>query len=91
MYIMASKPYGVLYIGVTNDLVRRVYEHKQQLVDGFTKKYFVHTLVYYETHVSIEEAIKKEKKIKKWKRDWKLNLIHQFNPRWRDLYSSIVS
>lgn len=87
---MASKPYGVLYVGVTNDLVRRVYEHKNNIVPGFTEKYFVHLLVWFEQTNSIEAAITKEKQIKKWNREWKLNLINKTNPSWKDLYKSIV-
>jgi putative endonuclease len=91
VYILCSKQNGTLYIGVTSDLVERVYEHKNNLVDGFTKKYGVHRLVWYETHDSAENAITREKQIKKWKRAWKLNLIERINPKWIDLYESICS
>ena len=86
VYILASKRNGTLYIGVTSDLLKRVYEHKKNLVDGFTKKYNVHKLVYYEINNNIEIAIKREKQIKKWNRKWKINLIESTNYNWRDLY-----
>ncbi|MCK5423970.1 MAG: GIY-YIG nuclease family protein [Emcibacter sp.] len=89
-YILASKRNGTLYIGVTNDLVRRIYEHKNDLADGFTKKHSVHDLIYYEKHERIEEAIIREKQLKKWKRDWKIRLIESVNPDWKDLYSDIL-
>jgi putative endonuclease len=79
-----------LYVGVTSDLIRRVYEHKHNLVDGFIKNYDVHILVYYEIHFAIEEAIKREKQIKKWNREWKLRLIEERNPGWQDLYDEIM-
>jgi putative endonuclease len=87
---MASKRYGTLYIGVTSDLVARVYEHKNDLVEGFTKKYAVNTLVYYLQFEDIEAAILEEKRLKKWKREWKIKLIEDINPGWRDLYGDIV-
>ena len=90
VYILASKPNGTLYIGVTNDLVRRVYGHKNDLVDGFTKQYKVHTLVYYERTDSSESAIVREKQIKKWNREWKINLIEKDNPEWQDLYEELI-
>lgn len=79
-----------MYIGVTNNLVKRVYEHKNDLVEGFTKKYQVHNLVYYEQYKEAKEAITREKRMKEWKRYWKIKLINKFNPTWSDLYSSIV-
>ncbi len=82
---MASKPNGTLYTGVTSDLGRRVWEHQQGRVDGFTKKYNVHLLVYYEYHDDMYSAIAREKRIKKWNRAWKLRLIEEVNPEWRDL------
>lgn len=91
VYILASKPYGVLYVGVTNDLVRRVFEHKNNLVKGFTQKYFVHMLVYFEQTNDIESAIKREKQIKAWKRDWKIRLINTNNYKWKDLYRDIIA
>jgi putative endonuclease len=87
---MASKRYGTLYIGVTSDLVARVYEHKNDLVDGFTKNYAVHTLVYYLQFEDIEAAILEEKRLKKWKREWKIRLIEESNQWWRDLYGDII-
>lgn len=89
VYILASKPYGTLYIGVTNDLVRRVWEHKSDFVEGFTRKYSVHTLVYYELFNDIDRAITREKQMKKWKRRWKLELIEKVNPDWNDLYDKL--
>lgn len=90
IYILASKRNGTLYIGVTSDLVRRIYEHKNDLADGFTNKHSVHDLIYYEKYDSIEDAIVREKQLKKWKRDWKLKLIEGFNPDWKDLYDEIL-
>ena len=89
-YILASRKNGTLYVGVTSDLLKRIYEHKQNLIDGFTKKYNVHTLVYYEVHNDIREAITREKQIKKWNRRWKMRLIEEMNSEWRDLYYEIV-
>jgi len=85
VYLLASKIRGTLYLGVTNDLQRRVYEHKKEIVKGFTKKYGVHKLVYFETFQSVDEAIKREKNIKKWKRAWKIKLIETDNNNWDDL------
>lgn len=85
VYILASNKHGTLYIGVTNDLNRRMAEHKSGLYPGFTKKYQVHILVYYEFFPSIENAILAEKRMKAWKRDWKINLIERLNPLWLDL------
>ncbi len=90
VYILASKKNGTLYIGVTSDLVRRVYEHKYNLVEGFTKKYAVHSLVYFESTESVESAITREKQLKKWNRAWKVQLIEKVNPTWKDLYSEIA-
>ena len=90
VYILASIRNGTLYIGVTNDLIRRGYEHKNDLIAGFTKKYGVHILVWYEATDSIEAAITREKQIKKWNRKWKLELIEKINPGWKDLYEEIV-
>ena len=91
VYILCSKRNGTLYIGVTSDLIKRIYEHKNDLVDGFTKKYGIHRLVWYETHDSAESAVTREKQMKKWKRAWKLKLIEQNNPKWNDLYENIYS
>jgi putative endonuclease len=90
VYILASQRNGTLYTGVTNDLVRRVYEHKNDLIEGFTKKYRVHDLVYFEQHEDIESAITREKQLKKWNRAWKLERIEKSNGDWRDLYPSII-
>jgi putative endonuclease len=87
---MASKRNGTLYIGVTNDLVRRVFEHKNDLVDGFTKRYQVHNLVYFEHTNASLSAITREKQLKKWNRKWKLELIEKFNPDWKDLYEELI-
>ncbi|PIQ11363.1 MAG: hypothetical protein COW71_00915 [Ignavibacteriales bacterium CG18_big_fil_WC_8_21_14_2_50_31_20] len=90
VYILASKKDGVIYIGVTNDLIRRVYEHKNKLIDGFTKKYNVNKLVYYEICRNVNEAIKREKQMKKWLREWKTNLIEENNTLWNDLYAELT-
>jgi len=90
VYILASQRNGTLYIGVTVDLVKRIYEHKNNLVPGFSKKYKVHKLVYYEECRDVKAAIEREKKLKKWKRIWKLELIENNNPEWKDLYYSII-
>ncbi len=90
VYILASKRNGTLYIGVTNNLVRRIFEHKQGEIEGFTKKYNVKNLVYYEIHIEIEEAIKREKAMKKWNRKWKIELIEKSNPNWKDLFNEII-
>ena len=87
---MASQRNGTLYVGVTSDLVRRVWDHKQNSVEGFTKVYGVHTLVYFELHDEMTEAIRREKQIKKWNRDWKNKLIEQHNPYWNDLWATII-
>ena len=90
VYILASKKNGTLYVGVTNDLVKRVYMHKQDYVEGFTKKYSIHKLVYYEITNDINSAIKREKCLKKWNCDWKIRLIEESNPHWEDLYKNII-
>ncbi|MGD8493609.1 MAG: GIY-YIG nuclease family protein [Desulfobacterales bacterium] len=90
VYILASKRNGTLYIGVTSDLVRRIWEHKNNIVEGFTKRYNVHRLVWYEMHESMESAIAQEKRLKNWRRKWKLELIESNNPNWIDLYDEIV-
>ena len=89
VYVMASKPNGTLYIGVSSDLAKRVWEHRENLVDGFTKRYAVHDLVYFELHEEMVLALEREKQLKKWKRAWKINLIEKDNPRWTDLYESL--
>ena len=90
VYILASKRNGTLYIGVTSYLVKRIWEHKNNMVEGFTKRYNVHQLVWYELHDSMESAIIREKRLKDWKRKWKLELIEKSNPDWKDLYHTIV-
>jgi putative endonuclease len=85
VYILANKRNGTLYIGVTNDLVRRMYEHNNSIVDGFTKKYNIKILVYYEMTENIMSAIEREKNLKRWNRKWKLDLIEKENPEWKDL------
>jgi putative endonuclease len=90
VYLLASKPYGTLYVGVTSDLAHRVSEHKNKLVSGFSSRYGVDRLVWFEAHDSVEAAIQREKRIKEWKRLWKINLIERDNPRWIDLYQSIT-
>jgi len=90
VYILASRRNGTLYIGVTNDLIKRVYEHRNDLVEGFTKGYQVHRLVYYEQTNDIRSAITREKQMKKWKRRWKIELIEENNPEWKDLYDELI-
>ena len=88
--MMANKYNNVLYLGITNNLIRRVYEHKNNLVDGFTKKYDCHKLVWYQQTNDIESAITQEKRMKKWKREYKENVIKELNPAWRDLYKDLL-
>ncbi|MFC1493679.1 GIY-YIG nuclease family protein [Thermodesulfobacteriota bacterium] len=90
VYILASKPRGTLYTGVTNDLIKRIWEHKNDVVPGFTVEYKIHCLVYYELLEDINSAILREKQIKKWNRLWKIELIEGFNPEWKDLYNDIL-
>jgi putative endonuclease len=89
VYILASKRNGTLYTGVTSDLKKRVFEHKNNLVEGFTKKYAVHDLVYYEQTQDVLSAIEREKRLKKWNRKWKLELIEKMNPDWKDLFNDL--
>ncbi len=91
VYILASKPCGTLYTGVTNSLMTRTQQHKDDVIVGFTRRYGVHRLVYYEFHSDIAAAIRREKQIKRWRRAWKIALIERDNPRWSDLYESIIS
>jgi len=91
VYILASQKNGTLYIGVTSNLVKRIWEHQNDVVEGFTQKYAVHHLVWYEPHDDMTAAIEKEKKLKNWHRKWKLDLIEKNNPEWRDLYDDIVA
>ena len=86
VYILASRRNGTLYIGVTSDLVKRVWQHRNDLVEGFTKKYRVHHLVYYELHNDMGAAVRRERQLKKWNRAWKIELIEKENPHWRDLW-----
>jgi len=90
VYILANKPNGTLYTGVTSDLLKRVDEHKNDVIAGFTKKYQVHILVYYEPHDDINAAITREKQIKAWKRQWKIELIEKENPHWNDLFLDLL-
>ena len=90
IYILASKPYGTLYVGVTSNVRHRIWEHRSDLVEGFTKEHQVHRLVYFEFHATMADAILWEKRIKKWRRDWKIELIERDNPDWRDLYGDIA-
>jgi putative endonuclease len=90
VYILASKRNGTLYIGVTGNLQQRAWEHKNDLVEGFTKKYGVHRLVYYELHEDMMSAIRREKQMKKWNRAWKLELVEMQNPEWEDLWEGII-
>jgi len=90
VYLLTSKPGGVIYLGVTSDIIKRVWQHKSDFVDGFSKKYHVHVLVWFEPHQSMESAILREKRIKKWRRAWKVELIEEDNPGWRDLYGEII-
>lgn len=90
VYLLASRRNGTLYVGVTSDLVKRVWEHRNDLIEGFTKRYGVHTLVWLERHETMESAIAREKAIKEWKRNWKLELIEHVNPDWRHMYADIV-
>ncbi len=89
LYILTNQRNGTLYTGVTSDLPRRIWEHKNEVVAGFTKKYDVHYLVYYELHDSMYAAISREKQIKRWSRKWKIELIEKFNSEWKDLYESL--
>ena len=91
VYILASGRHGTIYVGVTNDLIRRVYEHRTDAVPGFTRKHRVHRLVYYEVHDDIEEAILKEKRLKRWARAWKIELIEKANENWDDLWPMLAA
>jgi putative endonuclease len=90
IYIISNKPNGVLYIGVTSNLQKRIWQHKEKLVEGFSFKYNLDKLVYYETCETMDSAILREKQLKRWKRDWKVRLIEEMNPNWSDLYVSII-
>ncbi|MBM3581780.1 MAG: GIY-YIG nuclease family protein [Alphaproteobacteria bacterium] len=90
VYILASRRNGTLYVGVTSDVVRRVWEHKTEAAESFTKRYGIHTLVYAEFHATMADAIQREKRINKWRRAWKIELIERTNPNWRDLYDEML-
>jgi len=90
VYILASEKNGTLYIGITSNLIKRIYEHKNNIVKGFTEKYKVHKLVYYEECSDIYEAIQRKKQVKRWYRKWKIELIENFNPEWEDLYYKLL-
>ena len=90
VYILASRQNGTLYTGVTSNLPKRIWEHKNNMVEGFTNKYGIHILVWYEVHETMDSAILREKRIKKWKREWKIRMLEKNNPQWRDLYPDIL-
>jgi len=90
VYILASKKNGTLYIGVTSDLIKRAWQHKNKLVDGFSKKYDINRLIYFEQHQDVKSAILREKQMKKWNRAWKIRLVEKKNPKWQDLYEEII-
>ena len=91
VYMLASAPYGTLYIGVTSDLIRRIWQHREALAQGFTEQYHVKRLVWYEQHTDILAAITREKHLKKWRREWKIDLVHLSNPLWLDLYPTLTA
>jgi len=91
VYILTNRRHGALYIGVTNDILRRVHEHRTGVADGFSKSHELHRLVFFETHETVPLAIEREKQLKRWKRDWKIGLIEELNPDWNDLYPGITS
>jgi putative endonuclease len=90
VYILSNKPEGALYIGVTSNLIKRIYEHRTGVMGGFSRKYHLHNLVYFEVLEEIKDAIAREKQLKNWHRQWKLNLVSEVNPYWRDLYPELV-
>jgi len=90
VYLLTNRPHGVLYIGVTSNLAKRVWEHRNKLVEGFSKQYNTHRLVWYEPHTEMFSAITRERQLKKWNRNWKIDLIESFNPGWKDLYDDIA-
>lgn len=90
VYILAKQRNSTFYVGVTNNLIRRIWEHKNGTAEGFTKKYAIHLLVYYETHAEIESAIRREKSIKRWSRAMKMEAIERVNPEWKDLYDTLT-
>ena len=90
VYIMASKPHGVLYVGMTSDLPGRTWEHRERVMNGFTKRYWIGRLVYFEAHDDADHAAKRERALKRWRREWKIHLIEKDNPTWRDLFGDVV-
>jgi putative endonuclease len=90
VYMLASRPRGVLYVGVTSALASRAWQHREGMIDGFTKRYYVRRLVWFEEHADALSAIRREKQLKHWRRDWKIALVEQENPDWRDLYEDLV-
>ena len=90
VYIITNKPHGTLYVGVTSDLPQRIWSHKQGAVEGFAKKHDLKRLVWYRVFDSMEEAIRREKQMKKWNREWKIDLVREMNPRWKDLYEDLA-
>ncbi|HHL30995.1 MAG TPA: GIY-YIG nuclease family protein [Oceanospirillales bacterium] len=90
VYILSNKHNNVLYVGVTSNLPKRIWEHKEKVIDGYSKKYNLEKLVYFETHISMQDAIVREKQLKKWNRDWKIRLIEEQNPGWIDMYANIL-
>ncbi len=90
VYILTNKKRGVFYVGVTRDLIKRIWQHKNRMGQGFTSKYNLHNLVYFELYQEVTDAIQREKRLKRWKRSWKIKLIEKANPRWQDLYSSLL-
>jgi putative endonuclease len=90
VYITASKPRGVMYVGVTSDLAGRAWEHRERVIDGFTKRYWVGRLVYFEPHTTAESALRRESLLKRWRRDWKIELIEKTNPTWADLFETVI-
>ena len=90
VYILASKRNGTLYVGITSDLIKRVYQHKNNEIEGFTKRYRIHELIYFEATTDIRSALEREKQLKKWNRSWKVKLIEQSNPEWKDLFLDLL-
>ena len=91
IYILTNQQNGILYVGVTSNLLKRVWEHKNKVVEGFTEKYSVNRLVYYEQTIDVQVALQREKTLKRWKRDWKIELIEKENPDWKDLYEALIN
>lgn len=90
IYVLTNRPNGVQYVGVTSDLIKRIWQHRADVVEGFSRRYRLHVLVYFEQYESMIEAIAREKELKKWRRDWKLALIEKANPQWRDLWPDLI-